>query len=81
MSLGKWVDPTGISWGPWEPFAFTRTLDIRTYLSPPETRNPNRTVYARFRDAAGNISATVSDGIHLDNQSPVDWHRHCHPGE
>jgi hypothetical protein len=72
MSLGKWVEPTGISWGAWEPFAFTRTLDIRTYLSPPVTRSPNRTVYARFQDYVGNISATVSDGIDLDNQAPVN---------
>lgn len=44
---------------PWEPFAPTKSFDLLTSIPG------NKSVYARFKDAAGNISATCSDSIKL----------------
>ena len=71
MSFGKWVEPTGIVWDGWLPFAFTSNLGIKNYTSPPGSPY-NRTVYARFKDTAGTISDPVSDGINVDLAAPIN---------
>ena len=48
----------GSSWTPWEAFASSRVLDPG--LLP---GSGLRSIYARFRDAAGNVSGTCSDDI------------------
>jgi hypothetical protein len=50
----------GITWGAWQAYAtspYSLTLLAGDGLKP---------VYARFRDSAGNVSLTVTDGIYLD---------------
>lgn len=48
----------------WEPFAAARLWVLSSGDGP-------KTVYVRFRDPAGHITAYVSDGISLDQMPPV----------
>lgn len=54
----------GISWSPWSVYtpSTTWTLDAGDGL---------RTVYARFRDGAGRVSAVASDDVFLDQTAPT----------
>ncbi len=57
----------GFSDAVWGPFPASAE---RTFLLTP--RNGEKTVYAQFRDAAGNVSETLSDSIQLDT-TPVTY--------
>ncbi|QJC52509.1 DNRLRE domain-containing protein [Paenibacillus albicereus] len=54
----------GTSWSSWEPFATSKS-----YLLP--AGDGPKTVYLRLRDAAGNVSDSISDTIELDTTPPV----------
>jgi FtsP/CotA-like multicopper oxidase with cupredoxin domain len=54
----------GINFFPFEPFAATR---IVTLLPGDGTK----TIYVRFKDAAGNVSSPISDSITLDTTPPT----------
>ncbi|MEJ7654652.1 MAG: hypothetical protein WKH64_15635 [Chloroflexia bacterium] len=54
----------GAGWSAWEPFSTTKTWPL--LLS-----NGARTVNARFRDGAGNVSGVRSDSITLDTVKPL----------
>ncbi len=54
----------GTNWSSWTPFAATSSRTL-------PGSDGAKTVYAQFRDAAGNASATVSDGIGLDRLAPT----------
>ena len=54
----------GVTWGGWELYAATRLFWNLA------SGDGVRTVYAQFRDGAGNISAPVSDSIILDTTPP-----------
>jgi hypothetical protein len=53
------------TWDAWEPYAPTKAWT----LSPGDGE---KWVYARFKDGAGNVSATSSDSIILDTTGPVN---------
>jgi hypothetical protein len=54
----------GSSWSPWETYSNSKVWML-------VSGNGSRTVYARFRDAAGNISANASASIVLDTLAPT----------
>ena len=54
-----------VSWSAWE----TYSAGARSWTLV--AGNGNKTVYARYRDAAGNVSALSSDAIGLDAIAPV----------
>ncbi|MFZ5919072.1 MAG: FtsK/SpoIIIE domain-containing protein [Chloroflexota bacterium] len=57
----------GESWSGWEPYATTRSgWQLRD-------AEGERTVYVKYRDAAGNESNESSDTIVLDQAPPGDW--------
>jgi hypothetical protein len=56
----------GISWAPWQPFAGSTAWT----LTPGDSA---KTVYGRFKDGAGNVSAVVSDTILLDTTVPANY--------
>lgn len=60
----------GTSFSSWEPYATSQTWDMNTGYGA-SSADGSKTVYARFRDAAGNVSATTSDQIVLDTVQPV----------
>lgn len=60
----------GISFSSWETYATSKTWDINTGYGASSV-DGIKTVYVRFRDAAGNISAITSDQIVLDTVEPV----------
>jgi hypothetical protein len=47
-----------ITWSAWEPYIVTRSMTFSKALG-------KKTVYARFKDGAGNVSTTCSDSIRL----------------
>ena len=55
----------GTNWNGWEAYATTRSAMI------PAGADGTRTIYVQFRDAAGNVSASYSDGIVLDRTGPT----------
>jgi hypothetical protein len=59
----------GQHWSGWEAFVDTRTGWNLTYLSG-GVSDGDVTVYAKFRDIAGNIGGPVSDDITLDTAPP-----------
>ena len=64
MAIGIWLPfpfPGQIAWGDWQPFAATVPATLNKQF-------PQR--YARFKDAAGNVSDTVSDSIILTSGLP-----------
>jgi PKD repeat protein len=73
VSFGA-LGSSGINWGSWQAFKPTYLLDLSSFLTSlfPGSKLPNRTVHARFMDAAENISAPVSAAIDLDTAAPVD---------
>jgi hypothetical protein len=54
----------GVSWSTWEAYSAAAKSWALT------TGNGAKTVYARYRDAAGNLSATATDTIGLDGAAP-----------
>jgi len=54
----------GVNFFPFEPFATTRVVT----LLPGDGL---RTIYVRFRDSAGNVSAPIADSITLDTTPPT----------
>lgn len=54
----------GGNWSAWRDFSTTQTWDVSAV-------NGVKTVYARFRDIAQNVSAEVSDSIILDTVAPA----------
>ena len=55
----------GSTWSSWEGYATTKELTL-------DSINGTRTVYAQFKDNAGNESSLCSDSIVLDTIPPVD---------
>jgi beta propeller repeat protein len=53
----------GIAWSAWQGYSTSATLEL-------PAGDGAKTVYAQFKDAAGNESAAVSDGITLDGTKP-----------
>jgi hypothetical protein len=53
----------GLTWTPWEPYTASRSFTLKTGTGA-------RRVYVRFRDAASNASATLSDVILLKTEPP-----------
>jgi hypothetical protein len=58
----------GTNWSTPEPYQSTKTWNLTDVAAGTEQ---NRTVYARFKDVAGNWSSTVSDSIILDRKPPA----------
>ncbi|HEY5541389.1 MAG TPA: hypothetical protein VIL41_08045, partial [Coriobacteriia bacterium] len=54
-----------VTWSTWE------TYSTATKNWPLATGNGPKTVYAQYKDAAGNVSATVNDTIGLDGTAPT----------
>jgi hypothetical protein len=54
----------GTTWGSWQGYAVTATWTLTN-------GEGIKTVYARFKDGAGNISAPASDAITLDTVAPT----------
>lgn len=54
----------GSSWGSWQSFATTSSWTL-------STGDGSKTVYAKFKDQAGNISSAASDTIVLDSAPPT----------
>jgi uncharacterized protein YjiK len=54
----------GSTWSTWEPYSSSRAWTV-----PPG--DGTKTVYARYRDNAGNTSSTYSDDIILDTMAPT----------
>jgi len=54
---------SGSPWNPWEPYSTSRSWTLGT-------GDGTKRVYAQFRDAAGNVSATAVDSIVLDTSPP-----------
>jgi hypothetical protein len=54
----------GSTWTSWETYGTSKSWTLTT-------GDGSKTVYAQYRDAAGNISATASDGIGLDGTAPA----------
>jgi len=54
----------GATWSTWEPFAISRTWVLAS-------GDGDKTVHARYKDNAGNVSATVTDTITLDTVAPT----------
>ena len=52
------------TWSPFEAFASTKAWPL------PTATNGSRTVWAQYRDAAGNLSVPVADAIFLDTVRP-----------
>jgi FtsP/CotA-like multicopper oxidase with cupredoxin domain len=59
---------SGTAWFPWEPFATTRNV---TLTSSPAEGDGVKTMYVRYKDTAGNISAPVSASIILNRAAPT----------
>ncbi len=55
---------SGSPWNAWEPFSTSRSWTVGG-------SDGTKTVYAQFKDAAGNVSATASDSIVLDTVPPT----------
>jgi len=53
----------GSSWSSWEPYSSTKSWTL-------SSKNGTKTVYAQFRDAAGNVSASARDSVMLDTSAP-----------
>ncbi|MDP9437993.1 MAG: Ig-like domain-containing protein [Actinomycetota bacterium] len=53
----------GVKWGEWEPYATTKAWTL-------VGANGTKTVFAQYRDGAGNVSETASDTIVLDTAKP-----------
>lgn len=60
MRLGE----DGLNWGDWEPFDTGRDWALAA-------GDGLKTVWAQFRDGAGNLSVATSDTIHLDTAPPA----------
>jgi hypothetical protein len=56
--------PDGSSWGSWESYAASKAWTLAS-------GDGTKTVYAQFRDAAGNVSSSASDTIGLDATAPT----------
>jgi hypothetical protein len=54
----------GSTWSAWQPYATSAAWTLSANDGP-------KTVYAQFRDAAGNVSAAVSDAIGVDGSAPT----------
>ena len=54
----------GVTYYPWEPFTSTRIVTL-------PAGDGQKTLWVRFRDAAGNVSAPLSDNIGLDTTKPT----------
>lgn len=59
----------GVTFSSWEPYATTKTWDL-TSLSA-SSSDGSKTIYARFRDPAGNVSLVYSTVIVLDTAQPT----------
>ncbi len=53
----------GSSWSSWEPYASTKSWTLTS-------KNGTKTVYAQFKDAAGNVSGVARDSVILDTSAP-----------
>ncbi len=62
----------GAGWSAWEKYATTRSRAL-------PSGDGAKTVYARFRDASGNVSAACTARIALDTKRPVDGILHLTP--
>lgn len=60
----------GSTFSEWEPYAVTRTAWDLTAAGGSSAEGTRR-IYARFRDAAGNVSAVTSDDIIVDLTKPL----------
>lgn len=61
----SWISNDGLfDIEPFEPF-----FQNKAWVLPPG--DGNKMVYARYKDSAGNFSATISDSIKLDTTKPV----------
>ena len=56
----------GVAWFAWEPFAVTRRVNLAGIPG-----DGVKTFYVRFKDLAGNVSASYSDTIILDTTLPT----------
>jgi len=54
----------GVHYYAWEPFATTRTVTL-------PAGDGTKSIYVRFRDSVGNVSAPFSDSITLDSTRPA----------
>ncbi|BEH09276.1 hypothetical protein GSUET_08880 [Geobacter sulfurreducens subsp. ethanolicus] len=55
----------GTTWYGWEPYATTRSATI------PDGADGTKTIYVKYRDSAGNVSAVYTDSIVLDRAAPA----------
>jgi len=54
----------GVHYFAWEPFSASRTVTL-------PAGDGTKTIYVRFKDSVGNVSAPVTDSITLDTTKPV----------
>jgi hypothetical protein len=54
----------GVAWSPWGGYSATSEWSLVSGEGP-------RTVYAQYRDGAGNVSATISDSIVVETSPPT----------
>ncbi len=59
----------GTNWSDWESFSTTRNWNLFSYGG--NTNYGIKTVYTKFKDAAGNVSAVYNDQIEYISPSPV----------
>ncbi|MDD4554034.1 MAG: T9SS type A sorting domain-containing protein [Bacteroidales bacterium] len=59
----------GVSWSAWETYTTSKSWNLST--NGGNSSPGNKTVYAKFRDAAGNTSSTATDNIQLLESLPV----------
>jgi len=59
----------GVSWSNWETYTTSKSWNLTT--NGGNSSPGNKTVYAKFRDAAGNTSSTATDNIQLLESLPV----------
>lgn len=57
------------SWSGWESYSTSKSWNLETGMGC-SSGDGTKTVYVRFQDNAGNITANISDTIDLDTVSP-----------
>ncbi len=70
----------GSSFSPWEPYATAKTWDMTEGYGA-STSDGSKTIYARFRDAAGNVSTAAAAAVVLDRVKPAtpSFNAHAQP--